>query len=145
MADLVHYDFSIGMPQRWIDSSMVVIAGPPNDGYSPNITISREQLDFRLTPAEYAAGQLLALQQGLAEQNYRVVEESPLALGGMEAFQRIHRFEVAEDDLRITQLQVYFVRGSEALTVTCTNLSEWFDQTRGTFLDALQRFNWRGV
>ena len=145
MADFVHYDFSIGMPPRWIDSSVVIMAGPPNDGYSPNITISREQLDFQLSSDEYAAGQLLALQQGLAEQNYKVVEESTLTLGEMRAFQRVHRFEVAEDDLRITQLQVYVVRGSEAITITCTNISEWFDQTRPAFLDAIQRFHWRGA
>jgi hypothetical protein len=143
MRDFFHYDFIIGIPPRWIDSSVVVLAGPPNDGYSPNINISREQLSFRLTPAEYAATQLVALQQGLAAQKYKVIEEGPTTLGDVDAFQRLHRFEVETDNVRITQLQVYVVKGHEAITITCTNLSEWFDQTKPMFIDAIERFRWR--
>lgn len=144
MAEFVHNDFRIGFPPRWIDSSVVVLAGPPNDGYSPNINVSREQLQFRLTAAEYAAEQLLALQEGLAEQGYTVVEERDTTLGGEAAFQRLHRFEVAEEGLRITQLQIYVVKGQEAVTITCTNLTDWFEQTRPTFMEAVKQFRWRG-
>lgn len=143
MRDLFHYDFSIGLPERWLDSSVVVMAGPPNDGYSPNITVNRETLDFRLSVAEYAANQLLQLQQGLVEQKYKLVEEIPLSLGGVDAIQRTHRFEVSEDNLKVMQMQVYAVKGNEAITITCTNLAEWFDRTRPTFVEAIQQFRWR--
>lgn len=143
MSDFVHNDFTMSLPPRWIDSSVVVLSGPPNDGYSPNISVNREKLDFQLSVAEYAAEQLLQLQQGLAEQKYRVVEEIALSLGGLDAIQRTHRFEVEEDDLQIMQMQVYVVKGSEAITVTCTNLAEWFDRTKPIFMEAINQFKWR--
>ncbi|MGI9067364.1 MAG: DcrB-related protein [Pyrinomonadaceae bacterium] len=145
MLDFVHNDFTIGFPARWIDSSLVVLAGPPNDGYSPNITISREKLNFNLTTAEYAASQLVALREGLADQHYEVLEETPLTLGDMSAFERVHKFDVAEDNLRIIQLQVYLVKSNEALTITCTNLSDWFDRTKPHFRDAIRQFRWHGA
>jgi hypothetical protein len=143
MKEFSHHDFSIGLPPRWIDSTVVVLAGPPNEGYSPNITVTREQLEFRLSVEEYAAEQLIALRQGLAEKSYKVLEEGPLSLGPAGAFQRVHRFEVEEEGLRITQLQIYLVRGGEALTITCTHRSEWFEQLKPQFMEAARMFHWR--
>ena len=145
MQDFFHYDFIIGIPQRWIDSSVVVMSGPPNDGYSPNIAVNRETLQFQLSVAEYASEQLVQLQQGLAEQKYKVVEETSISLGGLEAIQRTHKFEVEEDNLRIIQMQVYVIKGSDAITITCTNLAEWFDHTKPIFMEAIRQFRWRSA
>jgi hypothetical protein len=143
MQDFHHYDFTIAMPDRWIDATVVVIAGPPAGSYSPNITINREQLTFHLSAAEYAATQLAQLQQALEQQKYKVSDEALLSLGELSAFQRTHTFEVAEDNTRVMQLQVYVVKDKEALTITCTNLAERFEETRPTFQEVIRSFRWR--
>ncbi len=143
MQEMIHYDYAIGMPQRWIDASVVVIVGPPNDGYSPNITITRERLDFPMTSVEYAGNQLPALQRELENEGYEVVEEGPLALGNLEAYHRVHTFRMSDIGLEVKQLQVYIVSGTDAITITCTNLTHLFENTKPTFLEAIKRFGWR--
>ncbi len=144
MQEFVHNDFVIGFPSRWIDSSVVILAGPQNDGYSPNITITRERLEFQLTAAEYAANQLMVLRQDLSQEGYQVVEEGPLPLAGMTAYQRIHTFRMSDVNLQLTQMQVYVVKGREAITITCTNTAGWFDRTKPIFMEAIKQFKWRG-
>lgn len=143
MQEMVHFDYTIGLPPRWIDASVVVIVGPPNDNYNPNITITREPLDFQMSASEYAANQLAGLHAELDSVGYQVLEENPLSIGGLPAYLRVHTFQMPEAELEVTQMQVYLVRGKEALTITCTNLSHWFEQTRPLFMEALQRFRWR--
>lgn len=144
MQEFVHNDFVIGFPLRWIDSSVVILAGPQNDGYSPNITITRERLEFQLTAAEYAANQLMVLQQDLSQEGYQVVEEGSLSLTGLTAYQRVHTFRMSDANLQLKQMQVYVVRGKEAITITCTNTAEWFDRTKLIFTEAIKQFRWRG-
>ncbi|GBC93870.1 hypothetical protein HRbin15_02372 [bacterium HR15] len=145
MQEMHHYDYTIGLPQRWIDASVVVMVGPPNDNYSPSITITRDYLDFAMSASEYAANQLVGLKTELGGVGYRVVEEGTTTIGGLPAYQRLHTFQMPEGGFEITQLQVYVVRGREAITITCTNLSQWFEQTRPLFAGALQQFRWHAA
>jgi hypothetical protein len=142
MQDIAHFDYIIGLPPRWLDASVVVLVGPPNDNYHPNITITREPLEFQMNASEYAANQLSGLHAELDSAGYRVLEEGSITIGGLTAYQRLHTFQMPEAGLEITQLQLYLVRGKEALTITCTNLSHWFEQTRPLFMEALERFRW---
>ena len=142
MQDFAHNDFVIGFPAHWMDSSVVILSGPPNGGFSPNVTITRERLEFQLDCTAYARNQLAMLRQELAPAGYKVIEEGVLQLAGINAYQRIHTFRVADADAQVTQLQVYVVKGAEAVTITCSHLAPWFDQMRPVFTEAIHRFKW---
>lgn len=142
MREFVHDDFKLSIPEEWADASVVVAAGPPNDGYSPSITVTREHLEYEVNASQYAARQLESLQEEMAQGGYQVREEGPFTLPGLSAFQRVHAFRVDDLGVEITQLQVYVTKGRQALTLTCTNLSDWFDQTRPTFLAAVKQLRW---
>lgn len=141
MREFTHNDFSIGLPDRWIDTSILAIAGPPDRGFSPSITITREKLDFQLKIEEYAANQLAALEQELGDNDYEVVEEGTISINNSPTFARIHTFDVSED-LKAKQMQTYFVKGFEALTITCTSTEDGFDDHKPLFMDAVKYFKW---
>ena len=142
MREFVHNDFALGLPDGWVDASVVVLAGAPNDGYSPSITITREQLDYEVDAYQYATKQLKSLQDELAQDGFQVQEEGAFALPGVSAYRRVHSFDIADLGVTITQMQVYVTKGAEAITLTCTNLSDWFPRTLETFLAAVNRFKW---
>jgi hypothetical protein len=143
MRDFIHFDFLLGMPSSWKDYSIVTLCGPPNDGFSPNIAIMREQLEFQLDSEAYAMNQLASLRKELESDGYKVHEESSTMLGGTMAYRRIHSFRITGTDAEVTQLQVYVIKNSEAITITCSNLSSWFEQTKSAFLESLDAFAFR--
>ena len=142
MRDFTHNDFSIGLPDRWIDTSIIAIAGPPDRGFSPSITITRERLEFQLNIEEYAANQLAALEDQLGENDYEVVEEGEMQLNFSAAYSRIHTFDVS-DEIRAKQMQIYVIKGNEAITITCTSTDEGFKNSKMLFLEAVRQFQWK--
>jgi hypothetical protein len=142
MREFIHHDFSIGFPDRWIDTSVIALAGPPDKGFSPSITIMRERLEFRLKIEEHAANQLAVLREQFAENDYEVVNEGEIQLGEVPAYQRTHEFDVTED-IRARQMQVYVIKGDDAITITCTSTDEGFDDSKALFLKAVREFRWR--
>lgn len=145
MQELIHGDWTIGLPDKWLDNSIVIFNGPPNDGFSPNITVLREPLTYLLSAEEYASNQLAGLMEEFNDQNYQVLEEGTVKLGELPAYYRIHSFLMDDSDSELTQMQVYVVRGMEAITITFTHLSQWFSLQRQVFLDSLSLFQWGTV
>lgn len=142
MQEFIHDDFSIGLPDRWIDTSVIALAGPPDRGFSPSITITREKLEFQLKIEEYAANQLAAIKEEFDENDYEVTEESAIQLSGLPAYQRIHEFDITEE-IRAKQMQIYVIKGDEAITITYTSTDEGFDGSRSLFLETLRQFRWK--
>lgn len=141
MRQFVHHDFSIGLPDRWIDSSVIAIAGPPDKGFSPSITVTREKLDFQLSVEEYAANQRVALETELDDNDYEVIEEGMIQVGNSKTSARVHIFDVS-DDIKAMQMQVYFVKSFEAITITCTSTDDGFADHRPLFMEAVNNFKW---
>lgn len=141
MRQFSHNDFSIGLPDRWIDTSIIALAGPPNKGFSPSITITREKLEFQLKVEEYGANQLVALESELGENDYEVIEEGMISLGNFTTFARIHTFDVS-DEIKAMQMQVYFVKSFDAITITCTSTDEAFADHRPVFMESVKNFKW---
>lgn len=141
MQEFIHHDFSIGLPDRWIDTSVIALVGPPDRGFSPSITITRERMEFQLKLEEYAANQLAALEEEFAENDYEVLNEGAFQLS-VPAYQRTHEFDVTED-IRARQMQVYVVKGDEAITITCTSTDKGFDDSKKLFLEAVKQFRWK--
>lgn len=142
MQEITHADWTIGLPDKWIDNSIVIFNGPPNDGFSPNITVLRELIAHPLSAEEYAANQLAGLMEEFNDQNYQVLEEGRVQLGGLAAHYRVHTFLMDDNSTELTQMQVYVVRNLEAITITFTHLSHWFALQRQVFLDSLEMFSW---
>ncbi len=139
MREFIYNDFVIGFPANWLDFSTVTLAGPPNNDFSPNIVVTRDLIDTPMTADEYAAVQLSNLQQTLTE--FELVSEETLHLGHVPAYQRIYRFTMDdENSIRLQQIQVYIVKGTEVLVITATNLVEWFPTTEPLFMEAIRRF-----
>ncbi len=142
MQQFIHNDFSIGLPDRWIDTSIIAIAGPPDRGFSPSITITREKMDFELKLEEYASNQLASLESELGENDYEVIEEGTILINNSTSIARIHTFEVSED-IKAKQMQIYFVKGYEAITITCTSTDDGFADHRPIFMEAVNNFKWK--
>jgi hypothetical protein len=144
---LNHHDLGIGFPPGWLDDSVVSLTGPPREGYSPSITITREELESEISAAEYAANQLRELEEGAVGIEYRLHgdEPFPLPIAGVTAHRRLQAFFIAEMGLEVMQMQVYVVKGFEAVTITCTDTAGQFAATKATFLEAVRMFTWQDM
>jgi hypothetical protein len=107
--------------------------------------MTRERLEFELTASEYAANQLASLREDLADNNYSVIEEAALQLSGAGAYERVHTFAAPGSETSVMQMQVYLVKGGEAIVITCTNTAELFESTKQTFREAVKQFRWRSA
>lgn len=143
MHELNHDDFTIGLPADWTDDSVIVISGPLNGEHTPSITITREHLKSQLSSVDYGKAQLSFLYQELEGTDFNVIEEGNISLAGLIAYHRIYTFFVADINMRVIQMQVYVVKGIEAMTITCTDAAESFDHNKPVFLDAVRQFKWR--
>jgi len=137
MQDFRHNDFAIGCPDGWLDVSTVVLAGPPDGEFSPNITVTCEPLEEPLSCARYAEQQLPALREEFGEMGYKVKIEGPIKLGDLECHQRIHTFGMPESQMELQQWQVYVVVGDRAFTVTSTDKLQTFDRNFPLFRQAV--------
>ena len=142
MQKLRHHDFKIGMPDGWVDASNVIMIGPMKEDYSPTMTVTREPLDSPTTARSYATEKRAELEEEFGSQGYEVLEERPIDIGRMSAFQRTHTWMLPEAEIQIQQMQVYFVKEGAALTVTCTDKMDRFDETKPTFMEALKEFEY---
>lgn len=142
MKKFIHNEITLGWPEGWLDTSILLLNGPPINGFSPNITVTRERIEHKMNSQEYAAIQLNALKESLGEDGYRVLEEKKAEYRGMKAYQRVHTFQISDAGVAVKQLQVYFVNESEALTITCTDSVEHFEQSQKLFFDAIMMFTW---
>ena len=137
-------DFIIAMPDEWQDVSTVVLLGPEDEGFSPNVTIGREELRSTMKPEKYAAAQLPVLQEALAQCGYQVLEEGPTTAGVVEAYQRLHTFTSAGTGMGMKQWQVYVIVGTVAITITATDKAATFDQWSTVFRQTVDGFGFVG-
>ncbi len=145
MRTLTFNDFSIGCPQGWLDTSTIVMVGPPDGEFCPSVTVTREYLAKAVNAANYGEQQGQALDQELSSEGYKVQTQGLTSVNGVEAFERFHTFKAPDSSLPIKQRQVYFTRGKIGLTITLTDKIETFDANRELFDAAVQRFAWQVV
>lgn len=141
MAKINHYDYEFCVPDNWFDGSTVVWLGQPQQGYCPNVTITRDYLDAMKTSDGYSSDVLAALSEQFADSGYKVLSESALTVsGGIQACGRVHSFNVEKIGFRIQQWQVYVVKDKEAITITCSDRQESFSQNAGIFESIINSF-----
>lgn len=142
MRTIVHSTAKVGWPEGWIDASTVILAGPPEGNFSPNITITREKLGDPLSAGDYAAKQLPLLQKELGPMGFTVKQEGPVKVGrdAIPAFQRLHTITAPDTQLVLMQWQVYIIGKGEAITITSTDRFANFAKSLPTFQAAVGEF-----
>jgi hypothetical protein len=144
MKTIIHSDIQIGWPDKWTDISTVVLVGPPNVSFSPNITITRDTMNATKSSAEYATEQLLVLRREFGEMGYEVSEEGPLRISeNLSAYQRVHSFVLPDSGLQVRQWQVYATKAQEAITITCSDKLDTFEASKAVFQVAVSQFAFR--
>ncbi|MCK6590346.1 MAG: DUF1795 domain-containing protein [Polyangiaceae bacterium] len=141
MDDLIHHEYSVGLPEGWQDKTEVVLSGPMNDGTCPTLTVTRIRLKVEQTLEQFAAYQLHGLGVQMAVKKTDILEEGETTLGGLPAFARVYNLRFFDKPLM--QRQTYVVRGLVAYVVTETSTVDQFEDDRPLFNEMLKRFQFR--
>lgn len=141
MDDLLHHEYSVGLPDGWQDKTEVVLAGPMKDGSCPTLTVTRIVLKVAQTLEQFAAYQLHGLGVQMAVKKTDVLKEEETTLGGVPAFRRIYNLRFFDKPL--IQRQTYALRGLVAYVVTETSRVDQFEGDLVTFNEMIERFQFR--
>lgn len=142
MKPLTFADIQIGLPPRWKNETNIALSGPVEDDFAPSIAITRDVFEDDISLDDFFPFAGEQLKAGLDEQGYRLLTEVRTVIAKMPAGQRIYQFELDEAQTLVQQMQISFVRGREAVTVTCTNLAMNFTDTLPAFQEMLESFRW---
>jgi hypothetical protein len=141
MDDLLHHEYSVGLPEGWQDKTEVILSGPMRDGSCPTLTISRIKLKVPQTLEQFAAYQEhgLGVQMGVKRED--ILEEGETTLGGVPAFWRLYDLKFFGKPLK--QRQTYALRGLMAYVVTETSTVAHYEDDRPVLGEMVKRFQFR--
>jgi hypothetical protein len=125
MPSVRHNEIELPLPSGWRDTTQVVITGPADGDFRPNLVVTQEPSNS-LTADKVAARQVPTLKAQL--QAFTVVKEGAAKFGAHSGFLREHTFEYAGK--KIAQLQFYVVRGPTAYAVTFSHLAPKLNSAR---------------
>lgn len=127
-----HGDLSLPLPSGWFDASQLLLAGPEENGFRPNLTITFQPVAEGITAEDYAKGFRVTLAQELTD--YQVVKEGPARFGGLSGFLREQTFEL--EKVKVAQLQFCVVQQGLARTFTFTHRAARLESYR-TFAESM--------
>ena len=130
MPTIPHADYRVTIPDEWRDASIVMFAGPGNDGFGPMVTIGREKLEEPESKERYAERLLPLLKKTFEEHGFELVEETATNLNGMPAIRR--RYDCSLKANPITQVQYYIVNELTAYVVTMSDRKSRFSKSSPT-------------
>jgi hypothetical protein len=139
---LTFADIQIGLPARWKNETNIALSGPVEDDFAASIAITRDVFDENISLDDFFPFAGEQLKAGLGEQGYRLISETRTTFAGLPAGQRIYQFNLDNSHTIIQQMQISLVRGSDAITVTCTNLAKNFAKTMPAFKQMLDSLRW---
>jgi hypothetical protein len=124
-------NFSLEVPEDWQDRSIIsfVATAAPTE-FAPNVVVTREKIDTRMSVEEYANRQFDVTQAEV--QGLKIIERNNTTVGNLPAVQIIQK--IAAHGLNLQQLQTFILVEEEIIIVTCTT-------TAATFNQNLPRFN----
>ena len=141
MRVLRHSEFEIGVPDGWLDRSLVILRPPDSDHLAPSITVSRQPLSADISSEEFAIQQIPALTETFAEYGFRIIEERQVRLAGLDAFRYAYEFTSQESNLHVIQIQIYLIRNGFVYVLTATDDAERFHDHKSALEDAIAHFN----
>lgn len=130
-------DWAGKIPDGWRDGSLITLIGDTGkSGVAANIVVNREVVEASTTIEDYAALQADLMQREIAE--LQILDERPITIKGVPAFQRLMRF-IAED-IAFQQVQTFFLRENVIYAITGTAAVEDFDESIYAFKEFVESF-----
>ena len=124
-------NFSLEVPEDWQDRSIIsFVAEVAPTEFAPNVVVTREKLDARVSVEEYANRQFDLTQAEV--QGLKIIERTNTTIGNLPAVQIVQK--ISAHGLNLQQLQTFILIEEEIIIVTCTTTAATFSQT-------LPRFN----
>ncbi len=110
-------NFTIETPNDWQDRSIITFVAPnqPSE-FAPNVVITRETIDEKLTVEDYANRQFDVARREIA--SLKIVEQKTTTLSGRLAIESIQ--DLSANNLSLRQLQVFVLLHDEICVITCT-------------------------
>jgi hypothetical protein len=121
--------FALPLPEGWTDRTVVTLAGPVDDGYAPNIVVTREALCDHMGLGGFSQGWQTMLADQVPVTPLRPVEHTEIA--GRPANVRIVSWAAA--GLRLTQIAFLFVDNEVGYAVVGTCTDDRFAELEPTF------------
>jgi hypothetical protein len=121
--------FALPLPEGWVDRTVVTLAGPADDGYAPNIVVTRETLCDHMGLGAFSQGWQAMLADQVPVTPVRPVEHTEIA--GRPANVRIVSWAAA--GLRLTQIAFLFVDNETGYAVVGTCTDDRFAELEPTF------------
>lgn len=121
--------FALPLPEGWADRTVVTLAGPPDDGYAPNIVVTREALCDHMGLGGFSQGWQAMLADQVPVTPLRPVEHTEIA--GRPA--NVRTVSWAAAGLRLTQIAFLFVDSEIGYAVVGTCTDDRFAELEPTF------------
>ncbi|MET0753985.1 MAG: DcrB-related protein [Pyrinomonadaceae bacterium] len=123
-------NFSLEVPEDWQDRSIISFTASvaPNE-FAPNVVITREVIDARLSVEEYADRQFDLTQAEV--QGLKIIEKKNTTVGALPAVQIVQK--IAAHGLNLQQLQTFILVDEVIIIVTCTSTEASFNQNLSRF------------
>lgn len=126
MKETRHGDFVLGVPEGWVDTTLVTLRSPKEGRVQSTLTVARCPLAAPASAMEFAAAQWPELQRSFGPDCVRLLEEGPVTLAAESAFRRVYECAMNEGRVLLTQAQYYVVRSQTAYIVTLTDTRDHF-------------------
>ena len=126
----------LGLPDGWVDRSVLTYVGPDDGEGSPSLVATREDLLAHMTVGRYAAMQDAAVRAGF--DGVDLLEDRETTVAGHPAVRRTYRWS---HDGRVMRQRIWcLVVDGVGYTIVASAPDAAFDALRGTFATALRGF-----
>jgi hypothetical protein len=126
----------LGLPDGWVDRSVLTYVGPDDGEGSPSLVVTREQLAEHMTLGRYAAMQDAAVRAGF--DGIDLLEDRETTVAAHRAVRRTYRWRY--DDRVMRQRMWCLVVDGVGYAIVASAPDAAFDGLRGTFATALRGF-----
>jgi hypothetical protein len=126
----------LGLPEGWVDRSVLTYVGPDDGQGSPSLVVTREDLLAHMTVGRYAAMQDAAVRAGF--EGVDLLEDRETTVAGHPAVRRTYRWS---HDGRVMRQRIWcLVVDGVGYAIVASAPDAAFDALRGTFAAALRGF-----
>jgi hypothetical protein len=130
------HSLSLGLPEGWVDRSVLTYVGPDAGSGSPSLVVSTDELDGDGSLGVYAAMQDAAVRAGFS--GIELLEDRETTVAGQGAIRRTYRWTLEGRTMR--QRMWCLVVDEVGYTIVASASEDEFDGLRGTFAAALRGF-----
>jgi hypothetical protein len=130
--------YRIAVPAGWVDRSVTTLTAPPtDDGYVPNVVVTREALCHGMGLGGFADGYANLLSDQVS--SYRVLATEHAEIGGERALLRTVRWQLGQEE-PVVQLQAFCARAGIGYAFVATAAEDGFADAEPAFREALAGF-----